>query len=75
MPTHPSILKRQLEEKICQLDAVLTAGAERVPTELGPVQYNLVEAGKERARLMAELSRLERNTRATRMIRVWPTRS
>lgn len=66
---------QQLTDKIAQLDAVLAGGAERVPTELGPVQYNLEAAEKERARLMRRLDLLSNTQRRTRLIAVWPTRT
>jgi hypothetical protein len=67
--------RQELVNRIAQLDAILAAGAERVPTDLGPVQYNLVEAGKERARLLDQLARNDRAAYRTRFIAVYPTRS
>lgn len=66
---------QQLTDKIAQLDAVLAGGAEQVPTDQGPVRYNLVQAEKERARLMRRLDVLSNTQRRTRLIAVWPTRT
>jgi hypothetical protein len=67
--------KKILQDRIAQLDAVLAGGAERVPTELGPIQYNLAEAKAERSRLVGELARIDTGSRRTRLIAVWPARS
>ena len=62
-----------LQQQIDQLEAVLSGGAEQVPTEQGPVRYNLVEARKRLAELKREKTLLEGGSRL-RNIRVYPVR-
>lgn len=75
MPTHPYIERQQIEDRLIQLNQVIANSAEQVPTDAGPVRYDLGNARQERARLERRLEALDSVRHRTRMIAVWPMRT